>query len=128
VSSAEDDFEAQATRPPRKRRWRAVAVFLSIGVAVALVGWIALQSAGAASRISETMDSVRWWLHGIQLTAIATAWIGWRQGVDWFVRRGSLTPDAGEALKLARHRLMTAVLVIQVFVVMGVPFREPFNL
>lgn len=113
--------------PQRFRGLRRFLLLFSV-VFVALAGLLAAGSLmlGAQRTLAaaaQALDQVRGWLHAAQLAAIAWLWWRWDAAADWLARRGWVHATRKRELVRARHRLIALLLLVQLLVVMGVPFR-----
>ena len=113
-------------RPPgrrvRKRPLLRFALVLAGLIATAMAGGIGLQLAGHLPSIEALMGTVRPWLIATQFALAALLWLRWRALIAWLVRTRRLSQAAAQPLMQARHRLVAFILLIQLTVVLGLPF------
>lgn len=120
-----------AVSSKKSRPWftRFLLVLLAAGLgmlALLVVGGAAVGSAKAVGTVSTFMNHVRIWLYAFQLAFIGLAWWRWEGLIHYLDRHGKVNSAAVAPLLAARHRIMGALLVVQLLVVMGLPFRNPF--
>ena len=125
MSSDERSSHAQGGPPGRRVRRRPLlrfALVLAGIVATAMAGGIGLQLAGHLPGIEALMVTVRPWLIAAQFALTALLWLRWRALIAWLVRTRRLSQAAAQPLMRARHRLVAFILLIQLTVVLGLPF------
>ena len=125
MSSDERASDAHVDPPGRRVRRRPLlrfALVLAGIVATAMAGGIGLQLAGHLPGIEALMVTVRPWLIAAQFALTALLWLRWRALIAWLVRTRRLSQAAAQPLMQARHRLVAFVLLIQLTVVLGLPF------
>ena len=125
MSSDERPSDARGHPPGRRARRRPLLRFtlvLAGLIATAMAGGIGLQLAGHLPSIQALMDTVRPWLIAAQFALTALLWLRWHALVAWLVSTGRLSQAAAQPLMQARHRLMAFILLIQLTVVLGLPF------
>jgi len=98
------------------------ALVLAALIVAAMVGAIGLELAGRTAGVQAFMDIVRPWLIGAQFAGTAWLWLRWQAFVRWLARTGRLPESAVPPLVQARHRIVAFVLLIQLTVVLGLPF------
>ena len=91
-------------------------------VALAMAGGVGLELAGQLPRVQALMDVARPWLIASQFALTALLWLRWRALVSWLVRTRRLSQAAAQPLMQARHRLVAFILLVQLTVVLGLPF------
>lgn len=109
-------------RPPRRARRLARPVAVAVGVALVAFVVLALSAFGTYDEWATVHRGVRHlkpYLVALQCLAIAALWFAW----PWLVGRLTRRPDdARAALLAARHRICAGLIVIELVVVLGVPF------
>lgn len=110
--------------------WRLTAIFLAVLLAV--VALIAVGSAfvgadRAMASVSLWTHKARSWMYASQLATLCIVWWKWHAIVSWMVRRGAIAKAAEAHFLAARNRVMGVLFAIQLIVVMGLPFRNPFS-
>lgn len=96
-------------------------------ILVMIIAGVALtNSTQALSSVSQKIYTARIWLHAIQLIVIGLVWFYWTAIVNWMASSEKLSQTGKDSLLQARSRIMIAILVFQIVVVMGIPFRNPF--
>jgi hypothetical protein len=98
------------------------AVVLSALIVIAMLGGIGLQLAGHLATVEAFMRVARPWLIGAQFAVTAWLWLRWHVFVRWLARTGRIPELAVQPLTQARHRIVAFVLLIQLTVVLGLPF------
>ena len=109
-------------RQRRGRVLRALGLAVLLLVVLATIGAMGLQLSRSSSRVEDLLGSVRPWLWAAQLGCTAVMWLRWNGIVDWLQRTRRISAAASGPLLRARHRLMAAVLLVQLMVGMGLPF------
>ena len=125
MSSDERPSDAHGHPPGRRARRRPLlrfALVLAGLIATAMAGGIGLQLAGHLPSIEALMDTVRPWLISAQFALTALLWLRWHALIAWLVSTGRLSQAAAQPLMQARHRLVAFILLIQLTVVLGLPF------
>lgn len=125
MSSDERPSGAQGDPPGRRVRRRPLlrfALVLAGLIATAMAGGIGLQLAGHLPSIEALMHTVRPWLIATQFALTALLWLRWRALIAWLVSTSRLSRAAAQPLMQARHRLVAFILLIQLTVVLGLPF------
>jgi len=109
-------------RQRRGRVLRALGLAVLLLVVLATIGAMGLQLSRSSSRVEDLLGSVRPWLWAAQLGCTAVLWLRWKRIVEWLLRTRRISAPASGPLLRARHRLMAAVLLVQLMVGMGLPF------
>ena len=125
MSTDERLSEAQggpAARRARRRPLLRFALVLAGLIALAMAGGVGLELAGQLPRVQAWMDVARPWLIAVQFALTALLWLRWRALVAWLVRTSRLSQAAARPLMQARHRLVAFILLVQLTVVVGLPF------
>lgn len=125
MSSDERASNAHGDPPGRRVRRRPLlrfALVLAGVIATAMAGGIGLQLAGHLPSVEAVMGTVRPWLIAAQFALTALLWLRWRALIAWLVRTRRLSQAAAQPLMRARHRLVAFILLIQLTVVLGLPF------
>jgi hypothetical protein len=125
VSSDERPSDAHGDPPGRRVRKRPLlrfALVLAGLVATAMAGGIGLQLAGHLPSVEALMDTARPWFIATQFALTALLWLRWRALITWLVSTSRLSQVAAQSLLQARHRLVAFILLIQLTVVLGLPF------
>jgi hypothetical protein len=106
----------------RRRPLLRFALVLAGIIATAVAGGMGLQLAGHLLTIEALMRTVRPWLIAAQFALTALLWLRWRALIAWLVRTRRLSQASAQPLMQARHRLVAFILLIQLTVVLGLPF------
>lgn len=107
-------------RPPRLagRLARPVAVGVAL-VAFVVLALFAFGTYDEWATVHRGVRHLKPYLVALQCLAIAALWFAW----PWLVGRLTRWPDdARAALLAARHRICAGLIVIELVVVLGVPF------
>ena len=115
-------LRSSVQRPRRFLRTAVIAALVFLSVTVCMV--IALVLFGQQDALSiahRRIRAARPWLALIQLAAIAALWLAW----PWLVGRlrTRWPEEARAALLAARHRICIGLLLVELVVVLGIPFN-----
>jgi len=119
-------------RSAPQKNWfiRCLILFLTITGAIILLliaGASVIGTTPMLGKVIALTTSIRPWLYSGQLSLIAVLWWKWSSFISWLAKRGTITEQMCGPLLASRHRIISAILAIQIFVVMGIPFRNPFS-
>jgi len=106
-------------RPPTWRK--AGRVVLAIGLALLLaiaLGFLMLRFAGNAYAAMLALRTLRPWLIGLQITALALLWHYWAAVVGWLGRRRQMSPVAQAALVHGRRRIFMLLGACELLIVL----------
>jgi hypothetical protein len=110
------------------KSWFARLTLCFFGLLAALISIVMIGSAlmGAApmlSTVSRFIGTARPFFYLIQCVLIFLLWWYWSTFVDFLVARGFVSQPKKAALMHDRNRIILMLIAIEVFVVMGFPFR-----
>ena len=119
MSSSEDRPSAGS------RRWSVRLIFafaIGVIVVVSMLAALAVHAPDHLPRIEAFVNASRPWAIGVQLLIIGVVWLRWPHIVRWLAVRGRIREAEVGPLLLARHRVMTLLLVMVLTLGAGFPY------
>lgn len=115
-------------RGTRRKSWfiRLTLTFLgftAVLIVIVMIGAALMGAAPMFSAVSSLVDTAKPFFYLMQCVLIFLLWWYWEAFVEWLSARGSITPAKKPALLRGRNRVILMLVAIEVFVVIGFPFR-----
>jgi hypothetical protein len=122
---------AAAEENPNLKKRKSWFVRLTLGflalvaglTIVAMVGSSLMGTAPMFSAVSRVVGTVKPFFYLTQCVLIFLLWWYWAVFIEWLSSRGSISIARKPALLRGRNRVILMMVAIEVFVVMGFPFR-----
>ena len=92
-------------------------------IAIAMIGSALMGAAPMFNAVSSFVHTAKPFFYLAQCLTIFLLWWYWAVFVEWLSARGSITAVKKSALLRGRNRVIMMLVAIEVFVVIGFPFR-----
>ena len=119
---------AENPNPKNRKSWFVRLTVGFLGLVAALIAIVVIGSAlmGAApmfSAVSRLVLTVKPFFYLAHCLTIVLLWWYWAVFVEWLSARGSISDVKKSALLHGRNRVILMLVAIEIFVVIGFPFR-----